>query len=198
MKTQAIAALILGMALWSHAFPVAPFPGIDGLIEKAQHICVITIVKHISGDGQAYDEYHVWVRRTLKGSVPQDRTTAMALLHVPYASTNGTMDASFVEHRTYLVFLEDAQPPYFRAPYRNLQMVGSFWEATLPHPDWRPDPNAALRDTIKMLLNRNLEFQERVLTGDRAKFNEVFGETNAEPAGGAYVAPAAGAPSAHP
>ena len=156
------------------------FPGIDSLIEKAQHIAVITIVQHISGDGQGYDEYHVLVIRTLKGTIPEDKTVAMSLLVSYYVSTSVPMDAWFIEHRTYIVFLEDTKPPLFKAPYRNLQMFGSCWEASLPHPDWRPDPKAPIRDTIKMLVNENLQMKEQILAGERTTFNEVFEKINTE------------------
>lgn len=180
MKILIIFTLLATIALSAYAIPLTPFPGIDGLIEKAKHICVITIVKHISGDGQGYDEYHVWVRRTLKGDVPGDKTAAIALLYNPSSSTNGTLDSRFVDYHTYVVFLEDAQTPYSKAPYRNLQIRNSSWEVSLPHPDWLPDPSIPLRDTIKLLANRHLQFKEQVVAGDRAIFKKVFEEPYVE------------------
>ena len=192
MKRRTLIGIFISLALYAQAMPIHPFPGIDGLIEDAEHIAVITIVGHISGDGQGYDEYLVRVRHTLKGTVPEGETMAMSLLYVGYhTASTGTMDSGFVNRRTYLVFLEDNQASSSKAPYRSLQTMGSYWEVSLPHPDWRQDPDVSIRETIELLVRKNLQWKERVLMGDRATFSEVFGEEKAEngevrePAGGA-------------
>jgi hypothetical protein len=185
MRHAIILLLLTGYAATTYAIPVNRFPGVDKLIEIADHIAVVTIVKHISGDGQGYDEYHVWVRRTLKGTVPENQTTAMSLLYSPLTAPTGTLDAYFVKHRTYILFLQDAGLPFYRAPYRNLQMVGSHWEATLPHPDWSPEDETSLRDIIEMLIELNLKRKENTISGERDIFEETFTDS-AEPETGAY------------
>ena len=180
MKTIILIGFLAVIAASAHAMPVHRFPGIDQLIKQAQHIAVITFIEHIRGDGQGYDEYHVLVRRTLKGTVPEDKMTTMSLFYLPCTTTNLMMDGWFVDHRTYVVFLEDTQPLDSKAPYRNLQTDGSCWEVTLPHPDWRPDPKTSIRDTIKMLVETNIQAKVQAIKGDQSIFNEVFRKGNAE------------------
>ncbi len=120
---------------------------------------------------------------------------AMSLLHVAYhtPSTNAIgLDAQFVNGRSYLVFLEKNPSPYSKAPYRNLQTIGSYWDVNLPHPDWRPDPNGTIRDTIKSLVSENLDWRERALAGERSTFNEVFETEGAEQEPSEVPAEAAG------
>ena len=188
MKLLVICFALGALIRTTNALPVHHFPGIDAIIEDAQHIAVVTIVKHVSGYAHGYADYHVWVRRTLKGSIPEGRSTAMSLLYAPYVTTeHGILNQTFMPHHTYIMFLEDNDYLYPVAPYRNLQMIGSHWDADLPHPDWVPDEGKALRETIELLIELHIEQRKRAIRGFRETFNEVFkGKTPNQPMQSAF------------
>jgi len=137
LRTVCLIIAIFFIAQQSPAPIVFPYPGLSGIVKKAD----VIVVGRIEGIPERYfsgGDFTVRVVKTIKGETKENTTHKMFLRHLPLSDANhfpkpdGNRPDFLALGSTYILVLRYYPDVRDQAPHRSLNMPGAVWEIS-PH-----------------------------------------------------------------
>lgn len=156
-----------------------PFPGLDSLIARSDAIVVAELVRQQKPSPFAgHEEWGVFVRRTLKGGVPEGKMTTLSLRPLPLVTLTrkdlAMARPTLHTGERHVVFLQKRGDPN-RPAYASLDYEGGLMQVS-PLGDASMLERDTARETIVALLRDYLAYKTRQLRQLEGQIKTILGE----------------------